>query len=93
MAYFAPKVGVRPVTASCNQLLEACGALRRLVEEASSPLHVCLMSATMDSEVFSSYFGRCPRVSFPGRSYRVDTLHLEHVLALCRHVRVTSYTY
>jgi len=50
-----------------------------------SPLHVCLMSATLDSNVLTQYFGKCPRVSMPGRTFPVTTLHLEDALYLTRH--------
>ena len=58
------------------------------VKEAGE-LHVCLMSATMDSKVlidyFSREFGAVPRVSVGGRTFPVTQLHLEDALALTRH--------
>jgi len=64
--------------------------LRRLLATPRPPhtpaLHVCLMSATMEGELLSNYYGRCPRVRFPGRAFPVATLHLEDALGLTRHV-------
>lgn len=64
--------------------------LRDLLAEgrpAGSPaLHVCLMSATMDSAALSQYFADCARVRVAGRAYPVSTLYLEHALLLTRHV-------
>ena len=47
---------------------------RLLLRKPDSELSVCLMSATLDGEVLSSYFDSAspnvaiPRVSFPGRT-------------------------
>ena len=50
-------------------------------------LHVCLMSATLDSAVLANYFGEStPRVKFGGRAFPVTTLYLETALSLTRHV-------
>ena len=50
-------------------------------------LHVCLMSATLDSAILANYFGEStPRVKFGGRAFPVTTLHLETALSLTRHV-------
>lgn len=37
-----------------------------------SDLHLILMSATVDSEKFSSYFSHCPILRISGRSYPVE---------------------
>ena len=54
------------------------------------PMHVCLMSATMDSRVLIDYFGTdfpaVPRISVEGRTFPVTQLHLEDALGLTRHV-------
>ena len=51
------------------------------------PLHVCLMSATLDSAALANYFGvSTPRVKFGGRAFPVTSLHLETALGLVRHV-------
>jgi len=53
------------------------------------PLHLCLMSATMDSSILSDYykgeFSRVPRVKVSGRTFPVTTIHLEDALHLTRH--------
>jgi HrpA-like RNA helicase len=52
-------------------------------------LRIALMSATLDGDVLSSYFGglgyEVPRVSFPGRAFPVDVMHLEEALHLTGH--------
>ena len=40
------------------------------------------MSATLNSDAFSSYFGNCPVVSIPGRAHPVEENRLEDVLEL-----------
>ncbi len=53
------------------------------------PLHLCLMSATMDSSILSDYykgdFSHVPRVKVSGRTFPVTTIHLEDALHLTRH--------
>lgn len=49
-------------------------------------LKLILMSATMDIELFVKYFGGCPVVEVPSRSYEVKAYFLEDVL------RLTGYT-
>lgn len=43
-------------------------------------LKVILMSATLDAELFSQYFGNCPVINVPGRLFDVETMHLDNVL-------------
>uniref|UniRef100_A0A1B0DDD2 RNA helicase n=1 Tax=Phlebotomus papatasi TaxID=29031 RepID=A0A1B0DDD2_PHLPP len=43
-------------------------------------LKVILMSATIDSQLFSQYFNNCPVINIPGRIYEVTNYYLEHVL-------------
>ncbi|KAL9246207.1 hypothetical protein vseg_019772 [Gypsophila vaccaria] len=43
-------------------------------------LKLILMSATLDAELFSSYFGGAPLVNIPGFTYPVETYFLEDVL-------------
>lgn len=43
-------------------------------------LRVILMSATLNSNIFSSYFHDCPVLSIPGKIYPVQVLYLEDVL-------------
>ncbi|XP_074993755.1 ATP-dependent RNA helicase DHX29 isoform X3 [Calonectris borealis] len=45
-----------------------------------SDLHLVLMSATVDSEKFSSYFSHCPILRISGRSYPVEIFHVEDVI-------------
>lgn len=45
-------------------------------------LKVILMSATIDSNVFTEYFYGCPIVDIPGRMFPVEIYNLEDVLGL-----------
>ena len=40
-------------------------------------LRVVLMSATLDAEKFSNYFGGCPVLQVPGRTFPVEVRYLE----------------
>ncbi|XP_041993919.1 DExH-box ATP-dependent RNA helicase DExH6-like isoform X2 [Salvia splendens] len=58
-------------------------------------LRLVLMSATIDADRFSKYFGGCPVIRVPGFTYPVKSYYLEDVLALVRssehnHVKCTS---
>ncbi|KAJ3700380.1 hypothetical protein LUZ61_004085 [Rhynchospora tenuis] len=57
--------------------------LKSLIEKQASigchKLKVILMSATVDANLFSSYFGDCPVISAEGRTHPVSTLYLEDV--------------
>ncbi|KAI8388265.1 P-loop containing nucleoside triphosphate hydrolase protein [Radiomyces spectabilis] len=53
--------------------------LRRLCEKRSD-LRIILMSATVQAERFTSYFGDCPVVSVPGRTFPVHVQYLEDVI-------------
>ena len=62
--------------------------LRRKIEGKSTP-HVVLMSATMDPELFASYFKNdvpgqglvdCPSLTVPGRTFPVKEKYLEEIL-------------
>ena len=44
------------------------------------------MSATVQAELFSSYFGGCPVLTAQGRSYPVTDTFLEDILATTGHV-------
>ena len=48
--------------------------LRELVLKAQRerPLKLILMSATMNADLFSAYFGGCPVLHIPGRTYPVE---------------------
>lgn len=47
--------------------------------ESGFPLKLILMSATLDSNLFSNYFGDCPVISARGRTFPVSTYFLEDV--------------
>ncbi|XP_016995644.2 dosage compensation regulator mle isoform X1 [Drosophila takahashii] len=45
-------------------------------------LHVILMSATIDTTLFSKYFGGCPVLEVPGRAFPVQQFFLEDILQM-----------
>ncbi|KAH8317105.1 hypothetical protein KR074_011830 [Drosophila pseudoananassae] len=45
-------------------------------------LRLILMSATMDLDVLSNYFGGAPVLDVEGRSYEVNIFHLENILSM-----------
>ncbi|KAM7478823.1 hypothetical protein LguiA_027036 [Lonicera macranthoides] len=57
--------------------------LKNLIEKQSAhgtpKLKVILMSATVDSELFSRYFGNCPVITAQGRTHPVSTYFLEDI--------------
>ncbi|KAJ2525284.1 hypothetical protein GGI11_000189 [Coemansia sp. RSA 2049] len=53
--------------------------LRRLLRRRPD-LKVVLMSATIDASIFACYFGGCPVVEIPGRTFPVDQVFLEDIL-------------
>ncbi|KAK3028246.1 hypothetical protein RJ639_037580 [Escallonia herrerae] len=56
--------------------------LKNLIEKQSShapKLKVILMSATVDSQLFSRYFGSCPVITAQGRTHPVSTCLLEDI--------------
>ncbi|XP_031124357.1 DExH-box ATP-dependent RNA helicase DExH7, chloroplastic isoform X2 [Ipomoea triloba] len=57
--------------------------LRNLVEKQSAhgtpKLKVILMSATVDSHLFSQYFGHCPVITAQGRTHPVSSYFLEDI--------------
>ncbi|XP_019058918.1 PREDICTED: DExH-box ATP-dependent RNA helicase DExH7, chloroplastic isoform X2 [Tarenaya hassleriana] len=61
--------------------------LKNLIEkqscdDATPKLKVILMSATVDAEQFSRYFGHCPVVTAQGRTHPVTTQFLEDIYEL-----------
>ncbi|CAH0598209.1 unnamed protein product [Chrysodeixis includens] len=42
-------------------------------------LKIVIMSATLDTGVFTSYFDQCPIIEVPGRTHPVEVLHLEDI--------------
>ncbi|KAL6297594.1 hypothetical protein ACE6H2_005736 [Prunus campanulata] len=57
--------------------------LKNLIEKQSAlstpKLKVILMSATVDSDLFSRYFGNCPVITAEGRTHPVTTYYLEDI--------------
>uniref|UniRef100_A0A069DY95 RNA helicase n=1 Tax=Panstrongylus megistus TaxID=65343 RepID=A0A069DY95_9HEMI len=45
-------------------------------------LRVILMSATIDTTLFSEYFNRCPVIEVPGRAYPVESYFLEDIVEM-----------
>ncbi|CEH15826.1 p-loop containing nucleoside triphosphate hydrolase protein [Ceraceosorus bombacis] len=54
--------------------------------QVRTDLKVILMSATLDAERISAYFGGCPTIAVPGRTFPVDVRYLEDAIEL------TDYT-
>ena len=54
---------------SCDFLL---GVMKCLIHQRKDDLKVILMSATINIELFSEYFGNCPIVKVPGRLYPIE---------------------
>uniref|UniRef100_A0A8C4QJA6 Putative ATP-dependent RNA helicase DHX57 n=1 Tax=Eptatretus burgeri TaxID=7764 RepID=A0A8C4QJA6_EPTBU len=59
--------------------------LKKLLEKRKD-LHVILMSATLNAEVFSHYFGSCPIVQVPGHTFPVKQYFLEDVIGKTHYV-------
>lgn len=53
--------------------------------EVRPDLKVILMSATLDAERLSAYFGGCPTISVPGRTFPVEVRYLEDAVQLCNY--------
>lgn len=65
----------------CDFLLIAIkNALR-----ANPNMKVILMSATLDTEQFSSYFDACPVIDIPGRTFDVDISYLGDIVKMTGH--------
>ncbi|KAM6460944.1 putative ATP-dependent RNA helicase DHX57 isoform 2-T2 [Liasis olivaceus] len=56
-------------------------------------LRVIIMSATLNTEVFSQYFNSCPIVNIPGRTFPVEQFFLEDAIAVTRYVLEHSSPY
>lgn len=70
---------MRPLTLLCADFLLI--VLRELLNRRKS-LKLVLMSATLNAEAFSEYFGGCAIISIPGRAHPVEEYRLEDVLKL-----------
>lgn len=53
-------------------------------------LRVILMSATIDTTLFSEYFGSCPVIEVPGRAFPVKQYFLEDIVELVHFVPPTD---
>ncbi|KAL9184942.1 hypothetical protein ACHAXT_002719 [Thalassiosira profunda] len=60
--------------------------LRRLLQTTRPDLKVVLMSATMETELFSSFFRGAPVINVPGRTFPVSSYHLEDLLDATGHI-------
>ena len=60
--------------------------LRDCMNHRTKPLKIILMSATLDATLFHSYFNGAPSVKFPGRTFPVTELYLEHAIEATGHV-------
>ncbi|XP_066993237.2 3'-5' RNA helicase YTHDC2 [Anabrus simplex] len=49
-------------------------------------LRLVLMSATVDTQVFTKYFNNCPVITVPGRSFEVKEYFLEHILKCTKYM-------
>ncbi|XP_071961739.1 putative ATP-dependent RNA helicase DHX57 [Antedon mediterranea] len=59
--------------------------LRNLLEKRKD-LKVILMSATLNAELFSNYFGGCPVIDIPGKTFPVQQYFLEDAIEFTRFV-------
>ncbi|KAJ1901237.1 hypothetical protein LPJ66_000916, partial [Kickxella alabastrina] len=57
-------------------------AMRQLTKRRSGDLRLVLMSATIDTGAFARYFGGCPVVDIPGRTFPVQSVFLENVVQM-----------
>ncbi|KAF4090320.1 hypothetical protein AMELA_G00050480 [Ameiurus melas] len=51
-----------------------------------SDLKIILMSATLNADLFSQYFHKCPSIHIPGRTFPVEQFFLEDAIAMTRYV-------
>lgn len=47
-------------------------------------LKVILMSATLNADLFSQYFGGCPVIDIPGKTFPVTQFFMEDAIEFCR---------
>ncbi|KAL8147578.1 hypothetical protein AgCh_005047 [Apium graveolens] len=59
-------------------------AIARDLLPSNPNICLVLMSATIDAERFSQYFGGCPVIRVPGFTYPVKTLYLEDILSILK---------
>ena len=46
-----------------------------MTTSSHGPLHLIIMSATLDTDMFSKYFGNAPVINVPGRTYPVEMFY------------------
>ncbi|KAF5910256.1 putative ATP-dependent RNA helicase DHX57 [Clarias magur] len=51
-----------------------------------SDLKIILMSATLNADLFSQYFHKCPTIHIPGHTFPVEPFFLEDAIAMTRYV-------
>ncbi len=54
-------------------------------------LKIVLMSATLNSDMFSKYFNNCPTIDIPGRTFPVEKYGLENILAMIKYTPSPEY--
>ena len=59
---------------------------RRRRDAGMIPVKLVLMSATLNAALFSDYLGGSPVISAPGRSFPVETVHLERIYDMLDYV-------
>ncbi|XP_037783105.1 ATP-dependent DNA/RNA helicase DHX36-like isoform X1 [Penaeus monodon] len=59
-------------------------AIAKDLIKVRSDLKVILMSATLNAELFSEYFGGCPMLHIPGFTFPVKEFYLEDVIEMTR---------
>ncbi|CAK8696730.1 unnamed protein product [Clavelina lepadiformis] len=57
-------------------------AIIRSIIKKRNDLKVILMSATLNADVFSQYFGNCPKIHIPGFTFHVTEYYLEDVVKM-----------
>ena len=65
----------------------------RTLMRARPDLKIVLMSATLDAERISTYFGGCPTLAVPGRTFPVETFFLEDVIEMVDYTLEPSSVY
>lgn len=63
------------------------------VLHANPHLKIILMSATLDSEIFSKYFDDCPTLNLPGRLFSTEIFYLAEVLQMTKYKTDKMETY
>lgn len=56
--------------------------IRDVIKEKNLPMKIILMSATLETEIFSNYFDNCSIINVPGRCFPVDVFHLAEIMEI-----------